>query len=319
MFNPLKSLSALLAPALVATTLAVTPQASVADELTKIRVGYIPVGVYAYLWRARDAGYFADAGLDVELVTMAGGGEIIPALQSDSLQFGISDALGVLNARNAGIPATYVSFNFAQSDESAVHAALTFDPEVKSAADLDGKSVATNLSYNTDWTMMRAWLRDAGVDLDTVDFREIPFPEMLPSARSGAVTVIGAVEPFVTLAEAQGATVLGHFFTDVKSPVVLSGVVAMTPWLETHEDLARAFVGAIDHAIDDFNADPQVARDTIAANTKIPPEVVETMQLGVWDTAVDPQEMQFWVDAASEEGILDADSDLEGLVWTPAD
>ena len=27
-------------------------------QLTKLRVGYIPVGIYSYFWRARDAGYF---------------------------------------------------------------------------------------------------------------------------------------------------------------------------------------------------------------------------------------------------------------------
>lgn len=317
MIKTLKSMAA--ATAVAMATLGGTAPGAVAQDLTQIRVGYIPVGVYAYLWHARDAGYFADAGLEVELVTMAGGGEIIPALQSGSLQFGISDALGVLNARNAGIPATYVSFNFAQTEESPVHAALTFDPEVTSVADLEGKSVATNLSYNTDWTMMRAWLREGGVDLGSVQLREIPFPEMLASARSGAVTVVGAVEPFVTLAEAEGATVLGHFFTEVKSPAVLSGVVAMTPWIEENEEMVGAFVGAVDKAIADFNADPQVARDTIAANTQIPADVVQSMELGVWDSAVDPAEMQFWVDAAANEGILDSDTDLDGLVWIPGE
>ncbi|MCB1328846.1 MAG: ABC transporter substrate-binding protein [Maritimibacter sp.] len=313
----LKSLTA--AAAVAVSTLSVAPQAATAQELTKLSVGYIPVGVYSYFWHARDAGYFADAGLEVELLPMAGGGEIIPALQSGSIQFGISDALGVLNARNAGIPATYVSFNFQQSEGNTVHAALTFDPEITSPADLAGKSVATNLSYNTDWTMMRAWLRGAGVDLDTVQFQEIPFPEMIASARSGAVSVVGAVEPFVSFAEAEGATVLGHFFTEVASPVVQSGIVAMGPWIEENEDLTKAFVGAVNKAIDDFNADPQVARDSIAANTKIPPEVVQNMQLGSWDTAADPAQIQFWVDAAAVEGILDANIDLEGLVWTPGE
>lgn len=132
---------------------AIGPGGLLAEEATtKLRVGFIPIGVYSYFWRAQDAGYFKDERLDVELVAVAGGGQIIPALQSGALQFGISDALGVLNARNGGIPATYVSFNFSQSAKGPVHAVLTMDPDVKSAADLKGKSVATNLSYNTDWT-----------------------------------------------------------------------------------------------------------------------------------------------------------------------
>jgi NitT/TauT family transport system substrate-binding protein len=154
----------------------VQPALTQETKVTQLKVGYIPVGIYGYLWRARDAGYFQEENLEVELVPMAGGGQIIPALQSGALQFGISDALGVLNARNGGIPVTYVSFNFQQTAESPVHAVLTMDPAIQSAADLAGKSVATNLSYNTDWTMMREWLRKQGVDINSVTFREIPSP-----------------------------------------------------------------------------------------------------------------------------------------------
>jgi NitT/TauT family transport system substrate-binding protein len=286
-------------------------------QTTKLRVGFIPVGIYSYLWRARDAGYFKDERLEVELVPMAGGGQIIPALQSGALQFGISDALGVLNARNGGIPATYVSFNFSQSSDDPVHAVLTLDPEIKSPADLKGKAVATNLSYNTDWTMMREWLRKEKVDLQSITFREIPFPDMLAALRNKAVSAVGATEPFITLGKEQGARVLGYYFTDVKSPVVLSGVVAMVPYVEANQDIVKRFVKAINLAIEDFRKDPQVARKTIAANTKIPPAVIDKMGLGNWQTDVPPEQMQFWIDAAKKEGIVNATADLKSLVWQP--
>ena len=284
-------------------------------EMTKLRVGYLPIGIYSYFWRARDAGYFKDEKLEVELVPMAGGGQIIPALQSGALQFGVSDALGVLNARNGGIPVTYVTFNFSQSSDNPTHAVLTTDPSVQKPADLKGKAVATNLSYNTDWTIFREWLRKNDVDPKSVTFREIPFPDMLAALRGGTVAAAGMAEPFVTLGQQQGARVLGHYFTDVKSPVVLSGVAAMLPYVEKNKDVVKRFVRAVNRAVDDFNADPAVARKTIAANTKIPPEVIEKMGLGKWENNVPPEGIQFWVDAAKKEGILSATTDLNSLVW----
>jgi NitT/TauT family transport system substrate-binding protein len=288
--------------------------AAKAQEMTKLRVGYIPVGIYAYFWRARDAGYFKDEKIEIELVPMAGGGQIIPALQSGALQFGISDALGVLNARNGGIPVTYVSFNFQQTSDAPVHAVLSTDPAIKTPADLKGKSVATNLSFNTDWTMMREWLRKQNVDLKTVTFREIPFPDMLAAVRNNTVAAVGAVEPFVTLGKEQGANVLGYYFTDVKSPNVLSGIVAMLPYVEKNKDVVQRFMRAVNRAIDDFQ-DPKIVRETIAANTKIPPAVIEKMNLGQWSKNVPPETMQFWVDAAKKEGIVNATADLNSLVW----
>jgi NitT/TauT family transport system substrate-binding protein len=290
-------------------------EACAAEGMTKLRVGYIPIGIYSYFWRARDAGYFKKENIEVELVPMAGGGQIIPALQSGSLQFGISDALGVLNARNAGIPATYVSFNFAQASDDPVQAVLTLDPTIKTAADLKGKSVATNLSYNTDWTMMRAWLRKNGVDPKDVTFREVPFPDMLGALRNKVIAAAGVTEPFITLGKKQGATVLGHYFTDVKSPIVFCGVIALQPYIDQNKDVVRRFLRAINHAIDDYK-DPKVVRATIAANTKVPPAVIETMGLGRWEKDMPPETMQFWVDAAKKEGILNSTADLKTLVWT---
>jgi NitT/TauT family transport system substrate-binding protein len=284
------------------------------DAVTKLKVGYIPIGVYSYLWRARDAGYFKAENIEVELMPMAGGGQIIPALQSGSLQFGISDALGVLNARNAGIPVTYVSFNFGQASDDPVHAVLATDPSIKTAADLKGKAVATNLSYNTDWTMMREWLRKNGVDPKTVTFREVPFPDMLAALRNNTIAAAGVTEPFITLGKAQGGTVLGYYFADVKSPVIFSGIVAMQPYVEKNKDVVRRFVRAINRALDDFK-DPAVVRQVIAANTKVPPAVIEKMGLGRWQKDMPPEAMQFWVDAAKKEGIVNTTADLKALVW----
>jgi NitT/TauT family transport system substrate-binding protein len=285
-----------------------------AEEMTVLRVGYIPIGIYSYFWRAQDAGYFADEKIKVELVPMAGGGQIIPALQSGALQFGISDALGVLNARNGGIPVTFVSFNFQQAADDPVHAVLTMDPSVKSAADLKGKAVATNLSYNTDWTMMREWLRKGNVDVNSVTFREIPFPDMLAAIRNNTVAAVGATEPFVTLGEEQGARVIGHYFTDVKSPIPFCGIVAMLPYVEANKEAVKGFMRAINRALDDYK-DPQIVRETVGAHTKIPPAVIKTMNLGSWSKSIAPETMQFWVDAAKKEGIVNATADLNSLVW----
>ena len=126
---------------------------------------------------------------------------------------------------------------------------------------------------------------------------------------------VGASEPFVTFGKEQGARVLGYYFTDVQSPIVLSGIVAMTPYIEKNKDVVKRFVRAVNHAIDDFNSDPMIARKTIEANTKIPPAVVEKMGLGKWQTSVPPEQIQFWVDAAKKEGVITDATDLSTLVW----
>jgi NitT/TauT family transport system substrate-binding protein len=292
-----------------------TPQA-LAQNPVEVKVGYIPAGIYAYFWRANEAQYFAQENLKVELTVMAGGGVVIPALQAGAIQFGVSDALGVINARNNGINVKYVSLNFAQASDDPVHAVMTNDPNVKSAKDLVGKNIATNLRYNTDWTMMCEWLRRQGVDPNKVNFSEVPFPDMLGAVRNGTLAAAGMVEPFYTLDANQGFRVLGHYFTDVKSPVLFTGIVASEDYIRKNEAVVERFVRAIHRAIDDFNRDPKIIRQTMAANTKIPPAVLEKMRLGRWTTNSSLSDMQFWIDAARKEGLITSSNvKVEDMVW----
>ena len=289
---------------------------SLAQNPVELHVGYIPAGIYAYFWRANEAGYFAQENLKVNLTVMAGGGVVIPALQAGSIQFGVSDALGVINARNNGIDIKYVSLDFAQASDDPVHAVMTNDPNVKTPKDLVGKNVATNLRYNTDWTMMREWLRKNGVDPNKVNFSEVPFPDMLGAVRNGTLAAAGMVEPFYTLGQNQGFRVLGHYFTDVKSPILFTGIVSSGDYIGKNPQVVERFVRAINKAIDDFNRDPNIARQTIAKNTKIPPEVVEKMHLGRWTTNSSLADMQFWIDAARKEGLITSSNiKVEDMVW----
>lgn len=292
-----------------------TPQA-LAQNTVEVKVGYIPAGIYAYFWRANEAKYFAQENLKVELTVMAGGGVVIPALQAGAIQFGVSDALGVINARNNGIDIKYVSLNFAQASDDPVHAVMTNDPSVRSPKDLVGKNVATNLRYNTDWTMMREWLRRNNVDPGKVNFSEVPFPNMLGAVRNGTLAAAGMVEPFYTLGANEGFRVLGHYFTDVKSPVLFTGIVSSGEYIAKNGAVVERFVRAIHKSIDDFNRDPKIARETIAKNTKIPPAVIEKMRLGRWTTNSSLADMQFWIDAARKEGIITSSSvKVDDMVW----
>jgi len=123
----------------------------------------------------------------------------------------------------------------------------------------------------------------------------------------------------VTVAKLEGATVLEPFFAEVRSPNVFNGVLALEPWLEENPEIAAAFKEAIDKALTEFVNDPEIARKTIGEHTKIPAEVVATMNLGVWDPQYEVEpELKFWLETAKAEGLIDDDIDTSGLIWTQA-
>lgn len=287
------------------------------DQITEVSVGYIPAGVYAYFWQADEAGYFAEEGISIELTAMAGGSEIIPALQSDSVQFGISDAMGLINARSQGIEVEYATFNAGQTSDSPIHSVVVADDSITTGSDLNGLTVATNSTFNTDWIMMRKWLVQGGADLDSINFVEMSFPDQLAALRAGTIDAAGMLEPYVTSATNEDLLVIGNYFTDVESPVSLSGVLVMSDYAAENPELVTGFVRAIERAVDDFNENPDLAREVIAANTEIDPALVAEMNLPMWSNDLDPAMMQFWIDAALDEGIIEEPLDPAELLWQP--
>src|SRR3954464_9427140 len=133
--------------------------------LTKLTVGlgYIPSVQFAQFYRAQQQGYYKAAGLDVtfqndsdpNLVTLVGQGAV---------DVGIADGTSVIPAVGQGIPIKYVMTIYAQFPNVVVAPAAG---PIKSAADLNGKSLGIPGRYGSSWIMLQALLSSAG--LNTAD------------------------------------------------------------------------------------------------------------------------------------------------------
>lgn len=302
----LKYLSSILIGSLVSFHVAT------AEPITKLRVGFIPVGVYSYLWNAQDQGYFKDEGLEVELVPLAGGGEIIPAIVSGSLQFGISDVMGAINANLRNIDVKFVSFNFGESKEHADHT-IVLSPKISDIKDI--KTIATNLSYNTDWLMMRQWLRLHEINPDNVQIKEIPFPDMLSAVRRGTIDAAGMIEPFVTIAKAEGLKTAGNNFAEVKSPVTYTGVLASGRYLSENSGIAERFTKALNRSLRDY-ADYAKVKAVLAKRTKLDKKLIENMGMGEWNVSSGLADVSYWIELSKSEGLINRSMSPEQLIWS---
>lgn len=212
--------------------------------LQKLKVGYIPVGVYSYLWRARGALRFkAEKSRSRAHADGRHGGQIIPALQSGSLQFGISDALGVLNARNAGIPITYVSFNFAQASDDPVHLVADHGSGDQDSrrSEGQGRRDQPQLQYRLDHDA-----RVAAQERSRSEIGDVP-RGALPRHAAGAAQQHhrgrrcdrALHHAPLQVAGCDGPRVLFH---RCEVAVVFSGIVAMQPYVEKNKEVVRRFL-----------------------------------------------------------------------------
>jgi NitT/TauT family transport system substrate-binding protein len=130
-----------------------------AQELRRIHYGTTSSTAHLPIWVAKDAGYFAKNGLNVEPVNIRGGALITMGIMSGQLQFSGAGAESAVAARVEGGDVVLLA---CPVDSDPVY--FIARPEIKSAADLKGKSTAVTRLGSTTHFYLRAAARYVGLD-----------------------------------------------------------------------------------------------------------------------------------------------------------
>jgi ABC-type nitrate/sulfonate/bicarbonate transport system substrate-binding protein len=138
--------------------LALYPRAG-AQELRRLHYGTTTSTAHLPIWAAKDAGFFAKNGLNVEPVQIRGGALITMGIMSGQLQFSGAGAESIVAARIEGGDVVLLA---CPVDSDPVY--LIARPEIKSPAELKGKATAVTRLGSTTHFYLRAALRQVGLD-----------------------------------------------------------------------------------------------------------------------------------------------------------
>jgi NitT/TauT family transport system substrate-binding protein len=170
---------------LVILVLLVAPGPVPAQELKRILYGTSTSISHLPVWAAKDAGYFAKNGLNVEPVQIRGGALITMAIMSGQLQFSGVGAGSVVAGRIEGGDLVLLA---CPADLEPVY--LIARPEIKSASELKGKVSAVTRLGSSIHFYLRSALRMVGVDSDK-DLTLLQLggsPEIVAALESGRVS-----------------------------------------------------------------------------------------------------------------------------------
>ncbi len=230
-------LAAGLLAALIAICLAAPGHAA-----DKIRFSYVvPTIDYTPLLVAIDRGYFAEEGVEVELV-QAQGGIATPALISGDLDFSGSSSAAI----SAILKGAHLKVLFVGEDHSAYQ--LWVRPDIKSLADLKGKAVGVISRGDTTEISLRYVLAQRSLPDDYVSFT----PLGATAARIAAVssgTYPAAVIDAGKSTDIDALVKAGqlHMLIDMHKEVrmVLSGFATSDALIAAKPDLVRRTMRAI--------------------------------------------------------------------------
>jgi len=265
----------------------------------KGKLGYMKIVDNAAMFVAMEKGFFKAEGLELETVPMAGGAVIVQGVTSGDLQFGWTNVISLYQAYVEGFDFKLIAggaTNVRGSNET--HAIVVGkDSSIKSAKDLEGKTVAVNTLNNIVHLMAMAWVDKNGGTSSKIKFVEIPFPQMEPALVAGKVDAISVQEPFAAVAARKPETrVLSNPWGDVTAKFLIASWFASEKWIQKNKSTAQAFVRAINRGIDAIHADKEGARAAMIKWAGLNPDMVGKIGLPLFEKAVNEKDVQATID-----------------------
>jgi NitT/TauT family transport system substrate-binding protein len=283
----------------------------------KVTVGVIPIVDVAPIYLGKEKGFFSKRGIELDLVTAQGGAAIVPGVLSGQFQFGFSNITSLMIAASKGLPVKITSAgNSSTGKEGADFGAVVVnaDSPVRTAKDLEGKTVSVNTLKNIGDTTVRASVRKAGGDPNKIKFTELAFPDM-PAALSGKkIDAAWVVEPFLSATKAQGARVVAWNFVDTAPNLPVAAYFTATKLGTDDPDLVKRFAEAMTESSAYARDNPDEARAVITTYTKITAEQTKTLTLPQWPATIDTAALEVLADLAVADGLMTAKPDLAALL-----
>jgi NitT/TauT family transport system substrate-binding protein len=288
-----------------------------AQALTVVHVAGLPTDNSGNLYFAQDLGYFKNAGLDVQIETIASGAAAAAGLASGTIDIAQSVVPATAAAHLRGIDLKLFAPGVNTTPHSETDAVVVpKDSTVKTAADLNGKTFGILNVKSIQQVLAMAWMDKHGGDSKTLKFVEIPYPQMAAAISQHLVDAVIVTEPFLTGAKA-GGRVIANPEDGIAPSFVAVAWGATGSWLQAHPDVAKRFTAAIRQASIWANAHPSESADILIKYSKMDPALMHSMARAVYATTIDPSLVQPELDAAAKYGALDHTFPASEILWAP--
>lgn len=293
-----------------------TPASSAARKVT---VGVIPIVDVAPIYLGKQKGFFSKRGIDLTLVQESGGAAAVPGVVSGQFQFAFGNVVSLLLAESKGLDIKAIANGNASTGVQGKDFGGVVVPKgsaITSAKDLAGKTVAVNNLRNIGDTTVRQSIRKAGGDPATVKFVELNFPDMPAALAQHRVDAAWVVEPFLTVSEQQGATLIASNFVDTAPNLTIATYFTTERQIKADPQLAKNFQAAINESLNYAQSNPAEVRKIILTYTKITPAVADKIILPAWPQSINVQSLDTLAGLMTQDGLVSKKPDVTALIDT---
>ncbi|WP_283137870.1 ABC transporter substrate-binding protein [Rhizohabitans arisaemae] len=296
-----------------------------ATAATEVRLGYFPNVTHATALYGVEKGIFAKnlgSAATLKTQTFNAGPAAIEAVFSGAID---ATYIGPNPAINAWSKSKGQAIKIISGAASG-GVFLVVKPEIKSAADLKGKKVATPQLGNTQDVAIRYWLKQQGLKTDTKgggDVHIVPQEnsQTLQTFATGDIDGAWVPEPFASrlVSESGGKILLDERELWPDRKFVITHLIVRTEFLTQHPDLVKKLVQSQVEANAAINANPAEAAQTVntvlerLSGKALKPEILDAVFKNITFTN-DPiaSSLKGSADHAVDVGLLEP-VDLNGI------
>jgi len=249
--------------AIVAALVPLFTQPAHAQGLTKVsvRVNGFPYGSHAGFFAAKKLGLYEKLGLDVEILSASGSGNVAQLVANKSADFGYASSARIITNVANDAPIISVAVIDATDADAVI---CRPDANIKEPKDLEGKVVLTASGAGVN-VLFPAFLKAAGVDASKVKLTNVAAEAVVPGLLEkvgGAVCLLGGLDDKPAQIKQEGKFDPTFIAYNQYIPVTVGyGIITHTDNLKSRPDVVRAFVEASLQGYAFAMANPQAALD----------------------------------------------------------
>ncbi|WP_424184080.1 ABC transporter substrate-binding protein [Actinokineospora sp. G85] len=288
-----------------------------AVEKAKIKVGVLPVVDAAPFYRAVEQGYFKAEGVEVEPVVMASGPAGISGVLNGDLDIAFTTYPAVLQAQSTKVADFKIVADALAAKPGHLVVVAPPNSALKTPQDIPGKRIALTARRSISDLAPSSVLKTLGVPHESIQWVEMPFPNMITAMQNGEVDGAVLAEPWVTTAQKQlGAVPVFDCATGPTAEIPMSGYTAVSgngKFATTSPNTLAAFQRGLSRAQAEAT-DRTKMEPMFVKYAKVDEQTAKLVTMSTYSTSLVPTRIQRVANLMKDFGVIQGDLDVSTMI-----